>query len=110
MAMEIKIFLRNLLAFQVEPLNMAPVCQKVAADISGHLAFGQSLHTQTEATNQRLVDAMASVNGIINLFSKFSALRNLSLSIVFSGENLTGRLCSVLAEHLNYRTRAPHSQ
>lgn len=81
MAMEIKIFLKNLLAFQVEPLNMAPVCQKVAADISGHLAFGQSLHTQTEATNRRLVDAMASVNGIINLFSQFTSVKHPTLFI-----------------------------
>lgn len=84
MAMEIMIFLRNLLEFQVEPLNMAPVCQRVAADISGHLAFGQSLHTQTEATNQRLVDAMASVNAIINLFSKFYSVKQLDLSFDFS--------------------------
>lgn len=74
MAREIKVFLRHLLRFESEPVNMAPVCQYVTADITGHLAFGQSLHTQTEPTNRPLINAMASVNGITNLCSKRNCL------------------------------------
>lgn len=70
MTSEINIFLRNLLQYEHEPVNMALVCQRVAADIAGHLAFGQSLKTQTEAANRTLINAMASVNGLINICSE----------------------------------------
>lgn len=70
MASEINIFLRNLLQFEHTPMNMAPVCQRVAADIAGHLAFGQSLKTQNETANRTLINAMASVNGLINIWSE----------------------------------------
>lgn len=70
MTSEINIFLRNLLQYEHETVNMAPACRRVAADIAGHLAFGQSLKTQYEATNRTLVNAMASVNGLINISSE----------------------------------------
>lgn len=70
MTSEINIFLRNLLQYEHEPVNMAPACQRVAADIAGHLAFGQSLKTQNEAANRTLINAMASVNGLINICSE----------------------------------------
>lgn len=70
MTSEINIFLRNFLQYEYEPLNMAPACQRVAADIAGHLAFGQSLKTQNETPNRRLIDAMTSVNGLINICSE----------------------------------------
>lgn len=92
MAAEIQIFLQALLQFGTESVNMAPLCQKVAADISGHLAFGQSLYVQTEATNLPLVKAMASVNGIINLFSKFSRLKPNSWSLNLSKSKCRGQI------------------
>lgn len=70
MTSEINIFLRNLLQYEHMPVNMAPVCQRVAADIAGHLAFGQSLKTQNEVANRTLINAMAAVNGLINVCSE----------------------------------------
>lgn len=71
MAKEVDVFLQNLLQHEHEPVNMAPVCQRVAADIAGHLAFGQSLKTQNEATNRKLINSMASINGLINICSEY---------------------------------------
>lgn len=71
MALEVDIFLRNLLKYERDPVNMAPVCQRVAANIAGHLAFGQSLKTQNEATNRTLINSVASINGLINICSEY---------------------------------------
>lgn len=70
MTSEINIFLLYLLQYEHMPVNMAPVCQRVAADIAGHLAFGQSLKTQNEAANRTLINAMAAVNGLIHVCRK----------------------------------------
>lgn len=69
MISDVNVFLRNLLQTEDEPLNMAPVCQRITADIAGHLAFGQSLKPQNEAGNRTLANALASVNHLINIWN-----------------------------------------
>lgn len=70
MSDEIDIFLKQLMNSDSEVVNLTPLCERLTADIAGHLAFGQPLHTQTEATNRLFPRAMVSMNAIVSLFSK----------------------------------------
>lgn len=70
MSDEIDIFLKQLMKSDSKVVNLTPLCERLTADIAGHLAFGQPLHTQTEATNRLFPRAMVSMNAIVSLFSK----------------------------------------
>lgn len=74
MSAEIHIFLRQLLRSGSKAVNMSPLCERLAADIAGHLAFGQPLHTQTDTTNRLFPRAMTSMNAVVSLFSKISIM------------------------------------
>lgn len=70
MSIEIDIFLKQLLESAHKVVNLTPLCERLTADIAGHLAFGQPLHTQTASTNRLFPRAMISMNAIVSLFSK----------------------------------------
>lgn len=72
MSAEVDVFLKQLLNARSDVINMSPLCERLTADIAGHLAFGQPLHTQTEATNRLFPRAMTSMNAVVSLFSMFS--------------------------------------
>lgn len=67
---EIDVFLRQLLKAHAEPVNMTPLCERLATDIAGQLAFGQPLNTQTDATNRIFPRSMISMNAVVSFFSK----------------------------------------
>ncbi|KAG8162311.1 hypothetical protein KVR01_008076 [Diaporthe batatas] len=69
---EIDVFLKQLLNAQGKAVNMSPAFERLATDIAGQLAFGQPLHTQTQAKNRIFPRAMISMNAVVNLFSKLS--------------------------------------
>lgn len=73
MSAEIGIFLRELFKADGKVVNMSPLCERLTADIVGHLAFGQPLHTQTETTNRLFPHAMTSMNAVVSLFSEIPA-------------------------------------
>ncbi|KAJ4393463.1 hypothetical protein N0V93_002675 [Gnomoniopsis smithogilvyi] len=77
MSAEVDIFLRQLLSCKYKAINMSPLCERLTADIAGHLAFGQPLHTQTEATNRLFPRAMTSMNAVVSLFMAWPALSNI---------------------------------
>ena len=72
MSSEIDVFLRQLLKSSAngsDAVNMSPLCERLATDIAGQLAFGQPLKTQVETTNRIFPRAMVSMNGLVNIFS-----------------------------------------
>lgn len=93
MVFQIHTFLREILKQQGQVTNMSPLCERLATDIAGHLAFGQPLNTLTEDTNRLFPRAMLSMNAVVNLFSK-SLMRSLGAS------GLLGFLCSSASSEL----------
>ncbi|KAK8045625.1 hypothetical protein PG993_005649 [Apiospora rasikravindrae] len=71
---EIETFLGQLAGAGGEPVNMTPLCERLAADVAGELAFGQPLHTQTETTNRVFPRAMLSMNFLVSLFMTWPVL------------------------------------
>jgi len=70
MSKEIDVFLRLLLESADKPINVSPLCERLATDIAGQLAFGQALKSQTEEANRIFPRSMVSMNGVVSLFSK----------------------------------------
>ncbi|KAI4858580.1 cytochrome P450 [Hypoxylon rubiginosum] len=71
---EIDVFLRQLLKAHAEPVNMTPLCERLATDIAGQLAFGQPLNTQTDATNRIFPRSMISMNAVVSFFMAWPAI------------------------------------
>lgn len=69
---EIDVFLKQLLNAQGREVDLSPAFERLATDIAGQLAFGQPLHTQTQAKNRIFPRAMISMNAVVSLFSKLS--------------------------------------
>lgn len=67
---EIDVFLKQLLKYEGEVVNMSPACERLATDIAGQLAFGQPLRTQVDAKNRIFPRAMMSMNAVVSLFSE----------------------------------------
>ncbi len=76
-AAEVGVFLRQLLKARSEPVDMSPLCEQLAADVAGQLAFGHPLHTMTEETNRFFPRAMLSMNAVVSLFMAWPRLYSL---------------------------------
>lgn len=67
---ETSVFLRKLLATADTgvPVNMTPLCERLVTDVSGQLAFGHELQTQTKDDNRFLPRAMMGRLALANVF------------------------------------------
>ena len=70
---ETNVFLRQLLAAAGTdaPVNMTPLCERLVTDVSGLLAFGHALETQTKDDNRFLPRAMMGRLALANIFGAF---------------------------------------
>lgn len=72
---EIDIFMRQLHAAGTKPVDMSPLCGRLTTDVAGQIGFGQSLGTQTQATNRVLPNVMTSLLGLANIYSMYTSDR-----------------------------------
>jgi hypothetical protein len=70
MSREMDVFLRLLLESMDKPVNLSTLCECLATDNVGQLAFGQALKSQTEMANGIFPGPMVSMNGAVSLFSR----------------------------------------
>ncbi|KAK4160349.1 cytochrome P450 [Cladorrhinum sp. PSN259] len=79
---ETAVFLRQLRAAadDAAPVNMTPVCERLVTDISGMLAFGHALETQTSDSNRFLPRAMMGRLALANIFVAWPTLSILGLN------------------------------
>lgn len=70
MHVESNVFLRQLLANAGtgKPVNMTPLCERLATDILGLLAFGYALETQIKDDNRFLPRAIMGRMALANMF------------------------------------------
>ncbi|KAI9162800.1 Cytochrome P450 monooxygenase apf7 [Paramyrothecium foliicola] len=76
MRAQIDVFLQKILDASKEsvPVDMSPICQRLAIDVIGLLAFGFSLKTQTEEAYQFLQPAIDNAAWRINTYMQMPSL------------------------------------
>ncbi|KAI0898714.1 cytochrome P450 [Annulohypoxylon nitens] len=75
---EIDVFLQKLLeAAEAGPVNMTPLCERLASDIAVQLGFGVDLASQTESENRTLIDIFLHMNTIHSVYMAWPAIRAL---------------------------------
>lgn len=81
---ETGVFLRQLRAAADTgaPVNMTPLCERLVTDVSGLLAFGHALETQTKEDNRFLPRAMMGRLALANMFGAFCPCPSASRSHV----------------------------
>ncbi|KAI0023770.1 cytochrome P450 [Xylariomycetidae sp. FL0641] len=65
---EMNVFLRQLSKAGSAPVDLSPLCERLATDIAGQLGFGQPLNTQVDEANRIFPKAMISMNAVVSLF------------------------------------------
>jgi cytochrome P450 len=77
MMTDISVFLQQLFKAGSDPVDMSPLCERLAADVAGQLAFGHALHTMTDEENRIFPSAMLSMNAVVGLFMSWPRLYSL---------------------------------
>ncbi|ETS76240.1 hypothetical protein PFICI_11627 [Pestalotiopsis fici W106-1] len=79
MRAEVDIFLRKVLeAAEAGPVNMTPLCERLASDIAVQLGFGVDLKSQTEPENRVLIDIFLHMNTIHSVYMAWPAIHALN--------------------------------
>ncbi|KAI1114907.1 cytochrome P450 [Nemania sp. NC0429] len=79
MRAEVDVFLQQLLqAAEAGPVNMTPLCERLASDIAVQLGFGVDLASQTESENRSLIDIFLHMNTIHSVYMAWPAIRALN--------------------------------
>ncbi|KAG8159543.1 hypothetical protein KVR01_010180 [Diaporthe batatas] len=79
MRSEVDIFLQKLVqAAEAGPVNMTPLCERLASDIAVQLGFGVDLASQTESENRVLIDIFLHMNTIHSVYMAWPAIRTLN--------------------------------
>ncbi|KAK4206796.1 cytochrome P450 [Rhypophila decipiens] len=79
---ETRVFLRQLLAVAGTdvPVNMTPLCERLVTDVSGLMAFGHALETQSKDDNRFLPRAMMGRLALANMFVAWPTLSILGMN------------------------------
>ncbi|KAK6223894.1 hypothetical protein LQW54_000038 [Pestalotiopsis sp. IQ-011] len=79
MRAEVDIFLQKVRdAAEAGPVNMTPLCERLASDIAVQLGFGVDLKSQTEPENRVLIDIFLHMNTIHSVYMAWPAIRALN--------------------------------
>lgn len=79
MRAEVDVFLQKLSqAAEAGPVNMTPLCERLASDIAVQLGFGVDLASQTEPENRVLIDIFLHMNTIHSVYMAWPAIRALN--------------------------------
>ncbi|KAI0805331.1 cytochrome P450 [Xylaria sp. FL0064] len=78
---ETTVFLRQLRAAAgtADPVNMTPLCERFATDVSGLLAFGHALETQTKKENRFLPRAIMGRLALASIFVAWPMLSTIGI-------------------------------
>ncbi|KAI0152632.1 cytochrome P450 [Xylariaceae sp. FL1272] len=112
MLQQIDVFLRQNLALSQrgEVVNMTTRCQRLSADISGLLAFGYELKTQTGDANIIIPAAMKSNSYRINLYMAWPNISLIDPVIQFLGRKKSPMFYQVLRKMITRRMNMPKDE
>jgi cytochrome P450 len=83
MRAEVDVFLQKLLqAAETGPVNMTPLCERLASDIAVQLGFGVDLAAQIKSENRILIDIFLHMNTIHSVYMAWPAIRALHRIVV----------------------------
>lgn len=113
MIQQINVFLDLISTKSVSgPINISPLCRRLAMDIAVHLGFGATLNLQTTTDHDFIFTGTSIANFRINSYMNFPSLSKLQLDLILKNTPMRRRWRGIVAdmiqERLKYEPDAKH--